>query len=79
MATLTIRNLDDDIKRRLRIEAAEHGRSMEEQARVMLAEALRKPERKQSLGSAIREIFEPLGGVDLPPRLKQPYRPEPFE
>lgn len=79
MATLTIRNLDDDIKRRLRIEAAEHGRSMEEQARVLLAEALRKTTAKQSLGAAVRAIIDPLGGFDLPPRQKQPYRPEPFE
>jgi hypothetical protein len=33
MASITIRNLDEDTKRRLRIRAAEHGRSMEEEAR----------------------------------------------
>jgi plasmid stability protein len=33
MASITIRNLDDDVKQRLRIRAAEHGRSMEEEAR----------------------------------------------
>ena len=36
MASITIRNLDDDVKRRLRIRAAEHGRSMEEEAREIL-------------------------------------------
>jgi plasmid stability protein len=33
MASITIRNLDDTLKRSLRIRAAEHGRSMEEEAR----------------------------------------------
>jgi plasmid stability protein len=36
MASITIRNLDDDIKQRLRVRAAEHGRSMEEEAREIL-------------------------------------------
>ena len=36
MASITIRNLDDETKRRLRIQAAEKGRSMEEEARVIL-------------------------------------------
>src|SRR6476469_926438 len=37
MASLTIRQLDDDVKRRLRLRAARHGRSMEEEARHLLA------------------------------------------
>lgn len=44
MATLTIRDLDEDVKRKLRLRAAEHGVSMEEEARRLLAEAV---ERKQ--------------------------------
>ena len=36
MASITIRNLDDDLKQRLRVRAAEHGRSMEEEAREIL-------------------------------------------
>lgn len=40
MATLTIRNLDEAIKRRIRIAAAEHGRSMEAEAREILASAV---------------------------------------
>lgn len=36
MASITIRNLDDEVKRRLRVRAAEHGRSMEEEAREIL-------------------------------------------
>lgn len=40
MASLTIRNLDELTKRRLRIRAAKHGLSMEEEARRLLKEAL---------------------------------------
>jgi plasmid stability protein len=40
MATLTVRNLDDEIVRRLRIRAAEHGRSAEAEHRAILQSAL---------------------------------------
>ena len=40
MASITIRNLEDDVKRRLRIRAAEHGRSMEEEAREILRQVV---------------------------------------
>ena len=39
MATLSIRNLPDDVHRKLRVRAARHGRSMEAEARAILAEA----------------------------------------
>ncbi len=65
MATLTIRNLDDDLKARLRVEAAQHGRSMEEEVRLILKQALehRRPER--GMGGAIQRRFAALGGIDL--------------
>jgi len=52
MATLTVRNLDDDVVRRLRIRAAEHGRSAEAEHREILRLALigdddRKAERQR--------------------------------
>jgi len=40
---LAIRNLDEDVKARLRIRAAQHGRSMEEEARSILRGALNTP------------------------------------
>ena len=43
MATLNIRNLPDDVHRRLRVRAAEHGRSMEAEARAILAAAIAEP------------------------------------
>ncbi len=46
MASLTIRNLDETIKRKLRIVAAEHGRSMEAEARAILSREMESPRRK---------------------------------
>jgi antitoxin FitA len=74
MASITIRQLPEATKRKLRIRAAQNGRSMEQEAREILKDELSKPahEKKtgQDLYKSIREIFEPLGGVDLeiPPR-----------
>ena len=76
MASMTIRNLDDDIKQRLRVQAAEHGHSMEEEARAILRAALTEPA-SPNLAQAIRARFAPLGGVelDIPPR--EPMREPP--
>ena len=78
MASITVRNLDDGLKQRLRIRAAENGRSMEQEAREILKAALEDEEAPvKNLGSAIRARFAPLGGVELeiPPR--QPMREPP--
>ena len=70
MASITIRNLDDEVKARLRMRAAGHGRSMEEEARVILREAVGREPEPENLARFIRECFAPFGGVDLelPPR-----------
>jgi len=71
MATLTIRQLDERVKSRLRIRAANHGRSMEEEAREILRSALvAQPSLKDNLADIVRRRFAPLGGVELelPPR-----------
>jgi plasmid stability protein len=78
MATLTIRNLDETVKRRLQVRAALNGRSMEAEARAALSglsephsEAARATvEPEEDFGTAIRKLFAPLGGVELqiPPR-----------
>jgi plasmid stability protein len=78
MTTLTIRNLDEHTKEQLRIQAARHGRSMEEEARTILREAIEAKQpstaTKQRLGSRIQAHFAPLGGVELelPVRSSQP-------
>jgi plasmid stability protein len=78
MASITIRNLDDDLKRRLRRRAAEHDRSMEEEARIILKDALESRfQTGADLWRAIRAIVEPIGGIelDIPPR--EPIREPP--
>ena len=70
MASITIRNLDDDVKMRLRVRAARHKRSMEEEARMILRKAVgRKPSRR-NLAEIARSCFGPDNGVELelPPR-----------
>jgi len=71
MASITIRKLPENTKRRLRIRAARNGRSMEQEARELLELGLARDDAEPvSLGEAIRRRFAPLGGVDLkiPPR-----------
>ena len=77
MASITIRNLDDDLKRRLRIRAAEHGHSMEEEAREILRQVVSGRPPPRDLAAAIRARVAGLGGVelDLPPR--EPMREPP--
>ncbi len=79
MASITIRNLDNDVKTRLRMQAAGNGRSMEEEARLILAEAVaREAAPARGLGTAIHELFKPFGGIELnlPPRepMREPLR-----
>jgi len=82
MASITIRRLDDSLKARLRVKAAHHGRSMEEEAREILRNGLQAeaPRKELDLGSAIRRHFADIGGVDLVlPRREAVRRPPKFK
>jgi len=72
LATLTIRNVDPEVRQRLRVRAAHNGRSMEAELRQIIKDAVAGAGTRDEpdLATAIRLIFEPLGGVDLelPPR-----------
>ena len=70
MASITIRNLDDDVKTRLRVRAAGNGRSMEQEARLILRDAVGQKADSRNLASIVRSHFGPDNGVDLelPPR-----------
>ncbi len=71
MGAMTIRNIDEQLKTRLRVQAAKNGRSMEDEARDILRSALNtEPASGLTLVEEIRALVEPLGGVDLelPPR-----------
>jgi plasmid stability protein len=66
MASLTIRRLDEKLKRRLRVRAARHGRSMEEEARQILSRDLQSDKAPpQNLADAIAALVDPVGGIDL--------------
>ncbi len=65
MATLTIRQLDEKTKTRLRVRAAHHGRSMEEEAREILRSALTSSPPQGNLAEAIQRRFRRVGGIEL--------------
>ena len=81
MASITIRRLDENAKARLRARVAQHGRSMEEEARSLLRLAFQgEVPVTGNLADAIRSRFRRLGGVDVrrPARgvaLVDPWKP----
>jgi plasmid stability protein len=81
MASITIRKLEETTKRKLKIRAAMHGRSMEQEAREILKKALQGTSSKTgaNLAAAIQRRFAPLGGVDLEPFPRGPIREPGFE
>ncbi len=77
MASLTIRGLDDETRDRLRVRAAQHGRSMEAEVRAILHDLL-SPSADYGLGSRIHARFAAIEGavdsegLDVPPRRDAP-------
>lgn len=79
MASITVRNVPDEVHRALRVRAAMHGRSAEAEIRVILENAVR-PEGRIKLGSVLTMIGREAGGVDLDvERDKAPAEPLSFE
>lgn len=80
MASVTIRNLDERVMARLRTRAAKHGRSIGDEAREILTNALAmEPKQPGGLATAIRNRFAPLGGVELPEIMREPIRRTPTQ
>ena len=77
MGSLTIRNIDDALKRRLRLRAAGHGRSMEEEVREILRTVVGPSPAPVDLGKSIHDRFAALGGVELELPLRTPMRTPP--
>lgn len=77
MASITIRNLDDDIKQRLRVRAAEHGRSMEEEARDILRRVMSESTSPRDLAAAIRARVSTGARADLELPAREPMREPP--
>jgi antitoxin FitA len=73
VATLTIPDVDDELKAALRVRAAKHGRSMEAEVREILASVLKRPPVGPGMGTRIRQRFS--GGdadIELPARAERP-------
>ena len=81
MAQFIVRNLEDDVKARLKRRAERYGRSMEEEARHILRNAVREENRPAPrLGSRIAARFRGAGLTqDLPELHGQPPRSAAFE
>jgi antitoxin FitA len=80
LAVLTIRNIENAVKARLRVRAALHGRSMEEEARDILGAALcAEAMAPRNLGEAIHSRFAQAGGVDLPEIEREAIRSPVFD
>ena len=77
MASITIRNLDDDIKQRLRVRAAERGRSMEEEAREILRRVMAEGAPPRNLAAVIRARVAPADRMDLNLPAREPMREPP--
>ncbi len=78
MAQLLVRNLEDDVKATLRVLAAEHGRSMEEEVRAILREAVaRRKQPSGGLGTEIAALFKEHGlrdGEEIPEMRGHPVK-----
>jgi antitoxin FitA len=85
MAQILVRNLEDRLKGRLQRRAKRHGRSMEEEAREILRNALHEEEiPKRRLGSEIAALFSGQGiglekGEEIPELRGYPVRPATFD
>jgi antitoxin FitA len=78
MPSLTISHLDEELQRKLRMRAAEHNRSMEEEARDILRCFLaQEPGSQENLADSMRRLVEPFGGFELPPLPRGPLRDPP--
>ena len=77
MTSLTIRKLDINLKAQLRLRAAQHGRSMEAEARTILAQTLNTSASEQNLAAAIHRRFESLDLESLPIQPRREVRNPP--
>lgn len=75
MANLSVRKIDEDVYERLRVQAAKHGVSMEEEVRQILKRSVAAPER---LGDLALEYFGRSNGIELKIPVRKPHEPMDF-
>jgi plasmid stability protein len=77
MATLNVRRLDERAYEQLRIRAARHGVSMEEEARQIIYHAVSAPEK---ISAVFQQLFGEKNGIDLKlPNKRKPHGPMDFD
>ena len=76
MASLSVRRIDPEVYERLRVRAAEHGRSMEEEVRTIIKRAVAVPDR---LGQLALECFGSTHGIELELPSREPHQPLTFD
>lgn len=77
MASITIRNIDDELKERLRVRAAHNGHSMEEEARIILRRAIHGITGPELLNLSSQLFGEEQGAeLDLPSRSSDRETPD---
>ena len=75
MTSLTVRNLPEDVKKRLRQRAAANGRSMEEEVRVLLAYLVRIDHPPQDAGTTLLDLLPKLAHNRLGPTIHSLIEP----
>ena len=78
MAAITIRNIDDEVKSRLRLQAAQHGCSMEQEVRDILLRAVMPKQKRSPFAQRIQKHFASLelDALPIPKRHKVRTPPE---
>jgi plasmid stability protein len=80
MSAVTIRNLKDETHRALKARARKAGRSTEAEIRAILEEAVKPPKGQVGLGTALKELGQKYGGIELDiTRDKSPARVAKFD
>lgn len=76
MASLSVRKIEKGVYERLRVRAALHGVSMEEEVRQIIVQAVTSPER---ISEVFKKHFGPKDGVELTTPKRKPHHPLEFE
>lgn len=83
MSQLVVRNLEKEVKAKLRRRAKRHGRSMEEEVREILRDATKdESSHRKGLGTEIADLFRDIGlrpGEEIPELRGFTLEPPDFE
>lgn len=72
MSTITVRGLDDEVVRALKVRAAREGKSMEAEVRSILTAAARSTDGERGFGSFLADAFAGVDAPDIPERTDYP-------